>query len=292
MLGKEHIKATAFFAITALAFIIFMILNHFSQPITINTILTVIATTFYKYYLYMFLFIVGMMISATVPDIDISTNIQGVKIWNKIIGIGYQITKMIFTPLLGARTFSHRHLYHSVVGDIIYTILIGAVVFSIITLLLFSYSMIITQQINIQTSFIAAVFTSTYNLILQYKGLFLWFVVGAFIGFMAHLFEDTITVSGINYFPGLLHKRIAGKFITCTAAGYRNQKGDVTHVSFFKRSISGVILLSTFNVLFLFMFFELHLYLLPLILTGLIFYGSLVVFEFIFCGLKIKKDYY
>lgn len=289
MLGKEHIKATFFFMITAIIFILFSYLNPQTSALTFAHAINILILSVKNYWIYILLFAIGMMMSATVPDIDISTNIKGIKVWNKIIGFSYKVATLPLALIFGAKPFTHRHIYHSLFGAISYGITIAILSFLIVSISLFAITVFTTHSAVLSLTLIA---TNSFDLLMLYKYYLLVFIIGAFMGFMAHLFEDTITVSGINYLPGFLHKRIAGKFITTGKNGYKNAAGETIKVKTLSRSITGAYLLIAFNLIFDVLYFYFSLYLISFYLLLIIFYISLVLFEVVFCNLRIKKDYY
>ncbi len=287
MLGKEHILTTSFLLVSLLIILLFSFFNSPSSFVNVS-IFTLIFNAVKTDYLYLILFSFGMMISATVPDVDISSNLKGLKIWNKIVSFGFRITELLFGHVLGKNTFSHRHINHSLFGAIGYVVSIIIFFIIVLALILLAYNILITHTIILSLS----VLTESLDMIVQYRIIVFWFVFGAFCGFMAHLFEDSLTVSGINYFPGILHKRIYGKFITVSKSGYRDSNGEVVKVGFLSRSIAGAYSISFFTILFDIIFIYFKIYMFPLYIVVLLFLFSLYFYSFIFCGLRLKKDYY
>ena len=283
MLGKQHILVTSFFLVAYLSILIFSYFH--TGPIAFKSILPIFISVFYKNYIFLILFSIGVLISATSPDIDISSNIKGVKVWNKLTRIGYILLKSIMRIALPKEDFQHRHLYHSVIGMIMYSFII--VVFSF--LVLFAYTLfstfISTQTIS------ASSFSTSYTLFLQYDIYVEIFIIGCVVGFFSHLLEDSITVSGIDYLPFITKKRLAGKFVTVGKNGiYKKFDGTTMKVGYFKRSQFGAWLDVIYALLFIFLFFYFNIYLYSLVISSISFLIGLIIYDTIFCGLRIKKS--
>lgn len=283
MLGKQHILVTSFFLVAYLSILIFSYFH--TGPIAFKSILPIFISVFYKNYIFLILFSIGVLISTTSPDIDISSNIKGVKVWNKLTRIGYILLKSIMRIALPKEDFQHRHLYHSVIGMIMYSFII--VVFSF--LVLFAYTLfstfISTQTIS------ASSFSTSYTLFLQYDIYVEIFIIGCVVGFFSHLLEDSITVSGIDYLPFITKKRLAGKFVTVGKNGiYKKFDGTTMKVGYFKRSQFGAWLDVIYALLFIFLFFYFNIYLYSLVISSISFLIGLIIYDTIFCGLRIKKS--
>lgn len=283
MLGKQHLFVTWIFLLGFLSIIVFSYFN--SNKITsLSSALLILFNVLKTNYLLLLLFSVGVMLSATAPDIDISSNVRGFPIWNKITRVSYLVLTKIMKPFFPADSFSHRHLYHSVFGLVIYGVIIFILSFS----MSFCYVMATTLFVHKTLTF--ELFFTALSLLMSYSLYFFTFVIGCSVGFFSHLLEDTITVSGINYLPFITKYRLAGKFITCGKQGYKNMNtGKTTKVPFYKRSSMGATLLSVYGLVFLVMFFYFSIYLSSFLLASLLFLLGFFVFSVIFCGLRIKK---
>lgn len=287
MLGKEHIDSTLSFELVALIFIIFSYLSTATVFLHFN-LFQVLFSVVKLYYIPLILFAIGMTISATVPDIDISGDIKGLKIWNKLLRFDYTFTAGFLSLFFGQKVFSHRHIYHSFFGAISYAIYISLLTVFVSFILLLAYS-IIFVHVPFSILGIITIFKTAISLVISYKIYLLWFIFGAILGFLAHLFEDSLTVSGVNYFIGFTEKRLAGKFITVGKNGYRNKDDQIVTVPYYRRSAFGANLVIIFNILFAALYFYFGLYLFTLIQVLGIYFIFLFLFSIIFCGLKIKK---
>ncbi len=281
MLGKQHILVTSFFLIAYLSILIFSYFN--ATAVSISSIFPVIISVVSKNYVFLLLFSVGVLISATAPDIDISSNIKGIKAWNKLTRVGYILLKSIMRIVLPKQDFEHRHLYHSFVGMIMYSIIILAISFC-----LFGGYTLIIAFINNQAINMTLLHTA-YLLFIKYIQYVEIFIIGCAVGFFSHLLEDSITVSGIDYFPGITKKRLAGKFITVGKNGiYKKMDGTQIKVNYFKRSQFGAWLDIIYVFVFLFLFFYLGIYLFSILYASLFFLIGLLLYDVVFCGLRIK----
>jgi hypothetical protein len=281
MLGKQHILVTSFFLIAYLAIIIFSYFN--TTSVSASNILSVASVIVYKNYILFLLFSIGVLISATAPDIDISSNIKGVKVWNKLTRVGYLLLTSIMRIFLPKKNFEHRHIYHSFVGMAMYSLIILVVSFCFFGGYVLLFSFISNHVVNV---YLLKTAYSVFLLKLQYVEIF---IIGCAVGFFSHLLEDSITVSGIDYFPGITKKRLAGKFITVGKNGiYKSRDGSTIKVGYFKRSQFGAWLSIVYVFIFLSMFFYFSIYLTGLVFSSVIFLIGLLLYDFVFCGLKIK----
>lgn len=280
MLGKQHIFVTSFFLIAYLSILIFSYFH--TGQITLATIIPILISVVYKNYIFLILFSIGVMISATAPDIDISSNIKGIEIWNKLTRFGYILLVGTLLTIIPNKDFAHRHLYHSFIGMIMYSVIIVGIAFSI----LFGYTLI-TAFITTHSISLSS-FSIAYQLFLKYEIYVEMFIIGCSVGFFSHLLEDSITVSGIDYLPFITKKRLAGKFVTVGKNGiYKKFDGTTMKVGYFKRSQFGAWLDVIYALLFVFLFFYFNIYLYSLVICSIIFLLGLLIFDTIFCGLKI-----
>lgn len=281
MLGKQHILVTSFFLIAYLSIIIFSYFN--TGIVSFSNILSIMFTIISKNILFFALFSIGVLISATAPDIDISSNIKGIKVWNKLTRIGYILLKSVMRVFLPKESFEHRHIYHSFVGMIMYSIIIIAVSFCLFGGYVLLFSFLNNHAINI---YLINTAYSMFMANLQYVEIF---IIGCAVGFFSHLLEDSITVSGIDYFPGITKKRLSGKFITVGKNGiYKKRDETVANVGYFKRSQFGAWLNVVYVFIFLYIFFYFNIYSFGLVYASLAFIIGLLIYDIVFCGLRIK----
>ncbi|MEM4114519.1 MAG: metal-dependent hydrolase [Saccharolobus sp.] len=283
MLGKQHLIVTIVFLFAYLSIIIFSYFNT-AKITSISSFFVILFSVIKTQYIFLLLFSVGVIISSTAPDIDMTSNTEGFFIWNKITRLGYLVLTAFMKPFANKDTFEHRHLYHSVFGIIIYAAIIFLIFFFAGFIFLAITLLLSHQAIGLE------LFALTFNKLMVYKTYLYIFIIGCAVGFMSHLLEDTITVTGINYFPGISKYRLAGRFITCGKHGYRKRDtGELVYVPFFKRTGFAAILLSIYTFIFIGTFFYFNIYLSGWLYSSILFLVGYLIYSTIFCGLKIKK---
>ena len=292
MLGKEHILSTIIIAITIIYILIFQKFLIITSIISPQQMILDIMTLPSIDYIYIFIFFLAMVMASTAPDIDVEHPEAMVKKRSKISSIWFTTVKYVsYLPMASLFSFSknktqivgHRKIFHSVYGAIAYTISM-VMIFTLILTLLFFILNVANNPSNISGingNVIINYVNSSVSLLKNYWNFVIVFLIGSFLGFMAHLFEDSMTVSGIVYFPFITKLGLKGRLKTGNKQFYITYN---TH--FLRKSKFGMIMIWVFNILFILFYSYYGLYLLSLIDIVVVYIISNFIFFFIFSGLK------
>lgn len=295
MLGKEHVLSTIIFAITFVYILIFQKFLVITNIITPQQMIFDIISLPNIDYIYIFLLFIAMVIASTSPDVDVEQPTSIVRKRSVISSIWFTIVKYIaylpmtaFFTILGDRsqTVGHRKIFHSIYGAIAYTISIVIIFIIILTSIFFiisSYKNITNNTMtNSQTTnSITTYVGNSVNIIKYYWDFVLIFLIGSFIGFMAHLFEDSLTVSGIVYLPFITNIGLKGRLKTGSEEFYT-----IDHTNILRQSKTGMVMIWMFNILFIFGYSFFNLYLLNLLYVFIIYFVGIFIFLMITAGLK------
>ncbi len=292
MLGKEHILSTVAIAISL---IIIMIFQHF---LTITTSITTQQAFSYIVklpkidYIYLALFLFAMILASTAPDIDVEQPESVVKRRSFLASFWFTIVKYIaYLPMASLfflsknenKAVGHRKIFHSLYGAISYTISIVIIFIIFMSLFLFLRNAT-SSTASINGTTINEYVSTSVSLIKNHWNFVFAFLIGSFIGFIAHLFEDSLTVSGIVYLPFITNIGLKGRLRTGSKEFYETE-----HVRFFSKSKFGMIMIWVFNLIFIWGYFHYSLYVLSFSESLLIYVGGLIIFMVIFAGLKVAK---
>lgn len=247
------------------------------------------------YYLYIFIFLFAMLLSSTAPDIDVERPYTLVRKRNRLTSFWFSLVKGIaYFPLtmilsLSKKTkteIGHRRIFHSIFGLIFYCISIIILFMIILTIIIFLLNYLSNPSgINqITTNSIFSSINSSILLLKHYWQILGAFIIGSAAGFLSHLYEDSTTVSGINYFPFIIKWRLRGRLKTGNKEFYSDY-----HVRFYNRSSFGAAMFWIFNLGFLIFYFNSALYLLQIYETLLIYLLSSFVFLLITCNMRPSR---
>ncbi len=291
MLGKEHVLSTLIFAIT---FVYIAIFQHFyviKTPLTVQQMMFDLANLPEIDYIYIGLFIVAMLMASTAPDIDVEQPISVVKRRRFLSSLWFTIVKYIaYLPMAFLLSFSknsnedigHRKIFHSLYGAISYTISIIIIFIIILTLFFIVLNYKNTKELNSNT--IGSYINQSVMIVKNYWNFVFVFLIGSFLGFMAHLFEDSLTVSGIVYLPFITNIGLKGRLRTGSKEFY-----ELRNVGIFGRSWFGMVMIWVFNIAFIFVYYYYNLYLLSLINVIIIYVVGIFIFLKIFAGLRFSR---
>ncbi len=299
MLGREHVLSTLIFAITIVYIAIFQHFLSITRVLTPQQMLTYIATLPEIDYLYIAIFIVAMLLASTAPDIDVEHPEAMVRKRSAVSSMWFTTVKYIaYLPMASLFSFSknrekavgHRKIFHSVYGAISYTISI-VIIFIIIltaTFLLINVfknpTHVSTTASNITGNTISEYVGESIVTLKHYWNFVIVFLIGSFLGFMAHLFEDSLTVSGIVYFPFITSLGLKGRLKTGNKEFYIARR-----VGIFRKSRFGMYMIWVFNILFILAYSYYGFYLLSLLDVVIIYLVSMFIFLTIFAGLRISN---
>jgi hypothetical protein len=298
MLGKEHVLSTIAISFSLIIIIIFQHFLKITDVITTQQIFEYLSNLPKIDYIYLILFFLAMVLASTAPDIDVEQPQSIVKRRNFISSFWFTTVKYIaYLPMASLFEFSknkdktvgHRKIFHSLYGAVAYTISIVIIFIIFSTLFLFLKNALSQPSMNhtiVNGTVINKYVNTSLSFIKQYWNFVLAFLIGSFIGFIAHLFEDSLTVSGVVYLPFITDIGLKGRLRTGSKEFYESH-----HVRFFEKSEFGMIVIWIFNLLFIWFYFVHGLYLLSLIETIFLYTIFLVVFMFIFTGLRISRFY-
>lgn len=272
MMGKQHIKTTIFF----LASFILILFYHYG--ITTSNVI------------YYALFSFAVIISSTVPDIDLTDKQQGLKIWNKIMHLFYKIftlpIKIIFRKN-SENIISHRKIFHSFIGVMIYLAFI--IIFLFLIYIGYNYISFVISTGKFVLNPLKYI-KPFYSLIVSNYTYVYYFLLGSVLGFISHLVEDTATFDGINYL-GFGKYKLKGVLITTYKNYYTDENGNQFRLRFWKKSGFGVIMLSAFSILFdiIFLYFKIYLIITNIYILFAIFFLFILFFEVLFLRVRIFK---
>lgn len=296
MLGREHILSTVIIAITIIYVMIFQKFLMIANVITPQQMIADILTLPKMDYVYIALFFVAMVMASTAPDVDVEQPDAVVRKRSKLSSFWFTIVKYIaYLPMASLFSLSknktkfvgHRKIFHSVYGAIAYTISMVIIFIIVLSIMFFATNVAqnpsnaSTKLSNISGNTIGIYLHESIVTIKHYWNFVLFFLAGSFIGFMAHLFEDSLTVSGITYFPLITKLGLKGRLKTGNKEFYK-----INHVVYLRRSKFGMIMIWVFNILFILAYSYYGLYLFSILDVTIIYLVSIFIFLAIFAGLK------
>ena len=182
----------------------------------------------------------------------------------------------------------HRKIFHSIYGAIIFSfsILIIFIIFLLIFFVALSFYQP-QQSSGISVNAVSGSLSKSIQMIKDYWNFVLFFLIGSFIGFIAHLAEDSLTVSGIVYLPFISDIGLKGSLKTGNKEFY-----ETNNTGFLKKSKFGMIMIWVFNIIFILIYSFYSLYLLGFLVIP-IYFISIFLFFMVFAGLRpavINRD--
>ena len=94
MLGKEHVLSTLAIALSFMIIIIFQKFYHVTTTLSYNQISYYLASLPPIYYIYLFLFFIGMMIASTAPDVDVEEPLTALRRKSKLSTLWFNLIKI------------------------------------------------------------------------------------------------------------------------------------------------------------------------------------------------------